>query len=126
MSKHINIRNTTTCLVVENAGGPGSKVITWNCSTIPSNQDNALWMYDSTSGRLITRYNGRNICMGVSEGDMMEGGDVVVWDCNSSLDQRWELRDNGTIRNVNSLLCLNVENGRVTQRDCRNSTRFVW
>lgn len=126
MSKRINIRNSTICLVVENAGGPGSNVITWNCSTIPNNQDNALWMYDSTSGQLKTRYNGRDICMGVREGDMMEGGDVIVWGCNTSMDQKWELRDDGTIRNVNSLLCLNVENNRVTQKDCRNSTRFIW
>jgi hypothetical protein len=127
MYKRINVRNSTTCLVVENDAGPGSSVIGYNCSTVPENQDNTLWLYDNTSKRLKTKYRGREICMGVRESDMIEGGDVIVWDCIDKEDQKWELRRDGTIRNNNSLFCLSLDsNQRAIQRDCKSSTKFTW
>jgi alpha-galactosidase len=57
---------------------------------------------------------------------------VQLWDCNGGTNQQWTLQTNGTIRNNQSGLCLDVNNNQTANGTltllwtCTGATNQQW
>ncbi len=86
------------CLDVNGAtSANGSQMIVWDCHA-NANQQFTL------SGQAL-QVLGR--CLDVPA-NAAAGTRVRIWDCNGGANQQWSLDTNGTVRNVQSGLCLDV------------------
>jgi alpha-galactosidase len=89
------------CLDVNQASSAnGSQMLVWDCHTGANQQY-------TRSGQAL-QVMGK--CLDVPN-NATAGTRVRIWDCNGGANQRWNLNSNGTISNVQSGLCLDVDNG---------------
>jgi poly(3-hydroxybutyrate) depolymerase len=92
------------CLDVNGAGtANGSPMIIWDCHTGANQQ------FTQTDKTL--RVQGK--CL-EAPGNAGSGTRVQIWDCNGNANQQWNLNGNGTISNVQSGLCLDVNSAGTT------------
>jgi poly(3-hydroxybutyrate) depolymerase len=85
------------CLDVNGASSTsGAQMIIWDCHS------NANQQFTQNGQEL--RVLGK--CLDVPAG--AAGTRVRIWDCNASANQQWNVNSNGTISNVQSGLCLDV------------------
>ena len=85
------------CLDVNGASSAsGAQMIIWDCHS------NANQQFTQNGQEL--RVLGK--CLDVPAG--AAGTRVRIWDCNASANQQWNVNSNGTISNVQSGLCLDV------------------
>ncbi|GIJ43591.1 hypothetical protein Val02_04770 [Virgisporangium aliadipatigenens] len=86
------------CLDVNGANSAsGSQMIIWDCHANANQQF-------SQSGRTL-QVMGK--CLDLPA-NPAAGARVQIWDCDGGTDQQWNLNSNGTISNVQSGLCLDV------------------
>jgi Ricin-type beta-trefoil lectin domain len=128
--------NTTMTIYVCN-GGINQQ---WSNETAVTNSD--YWTFNESSRK----------CLAVHNASMAGGATVVQYTCNNGANERWTYSTNNfyirytmqfgsktywttstfQIRNLNSGLCLSVENGATTsgsplvQLDCNNNVSHVW
>lgn len=87
---------TFLCLDAEGGGGPGARVITWDCN----NGANQRWQVGrDNKGRatLVNQANG--LCLDREAVGSM-GAKLIVWYCNNGWNQTFELHSNGYLENT--------------------------
>jgi dienelactone hydrolase len=78
----------------------GTRPQLWDCH----GGTNQRWTY--TSGKQLTVYG--NKCLDASGQGTANGTAVIIWDCNGQANQQWNLNADGTVRGVQSGLCLDA------------------
>nr|WP_221379287.1 ricin-type beta-trefoil lectin domain protein [Actinoplanes polyasparticus] len=90
------------CLDVPNSNtANGTQPVIWDCN----NAGNQRW---TTSGQTLQALGK---CLDSPAG-ATAGAKAQVWDCNGGANQQWTFQSNGTIRNNQSGLCLDVNNNQ--------------
>jgi alpha-galactosidase len=87
------------CLdVPESATANGTQPIIWDCGGAA----NQRWSVDGQTLRALGK------CLDAPPG-ATAGAKAQLWDCNGGANQRWTLGSDGTVRNAQSGLCLDVD-----------------
>ncbi|WP_374272811.1 ricin-type beta-trefoil lectin domain protein [Actinoplanes sp. M2I2] len=90
------------CLDVPNSNTTnGTQPVIWDCN----NAANQRW---ATSGQTLQALGK---CLDSPTG-ATAGTKVQLWDCNGGSNQQWTLQSNGTLRNNQTGLCLDVNNNQ--------------
>ena len=90
------------CLDVPNSNtANGTQPVIWDCN----NAANQKW---TTSGQTLQALGK---CLD-SPTNATAGTKVQLWDCNGGTNQQWTLQTNGTVRNNQTGLCLDVSNNQ--------------
>jgi alpha-galactosidase len=110
------------CLDVPNSNtANGTQPVIWDCN----NAANQRW---TASGQTLQSLGK---CLDSPTG-ATAGTKVQLWDCNGGTNQQWTFQSNGTIRNSQSGLCLDVDrnltaNGTLTlQWTCTGAANQQW
>ncbi len=75
-------------------------------STYPCNPTNGAQKWTMASDSSIR--TAQNYCLDVPYATKKVGTRIWLWRCNGTVAQKWEVRSDGTIRNPNSGLCLEI------------------
>jgi alpha-galactosidase len=110
------------CLDVPNSNtANGTQPVVWDCN----GAGNQRW---TVSGQTLQALGK---CLDAPSG-ATAGAKVQIWDCNGGTNQQWTFQSNGTVRNNQSGLCLDVynnqtANGTVTLLwTCTGAANQVW
>lgn len=99
----------------------GTQPIIWDCHSSANQQ----W---TVSGQTI---RGLGKCLDAAP-NATAGTKAQIWDCHGGTNQQWNLNGNGTISNVQSGLCLDVNGGgssngtQVILWNCHGGSNQVW
>ena len=81
-----------------------------------------------TTFRLRGESSGR--CLDVTGATATNGTQLIVWDCHGGANQQWNVNTSGTVTNVQTGLCLDVNetanNSAATVATCNNSAGQRW
>lgn len=99
----------------------GTGLVIWDCHSAA----NQTWTQDSGTLRSLGKC--LDAPLNATAGDL-----VQLWDCNGGDNQQWTFESNGTIRNVQSGLCLDVDrnllpnNTAVLLWTCTGAANQLW
>ena len=89
------------CLDVNQAStANGAQMLIWDCHSNPNQQFTENGQALQVMGKCLD-----------APANAAAGTRVQIWDCIGGTNQRWTLNSDGTIRNAQSGLCLDVNNG---------------
>jgi alpha-galactosidase len=110
------------CLDVPNSNAAnGTQPVIWDCNSAANQQ----W---TSSGQTLQSLGK---CLD-SPTNAAAGAKVQLWDCNGGTNQQWTLQSNGTVRNNQSGLCLDVNNNQTANGTltllwtCTGATNQQW
>jgi alpha-galactosidase len=110
------------CLDVPNSNAAnGTQPVIWDCNSAANQQ----W---TSSGQTLQSLGK---CLD-SPTNAAAGAKVQLWECNGGTNQQWTLQSNGTVRNNQSGLCLDVNNNQTANGTltllwtCTGATNQQW
>jgi alpha-galactosidase len=110
------------CLDVPNSNtANGTQPVIWDCS----GANNQKW---TVSGQALQSLGK---CLDAPTG-ATAGAKAQLWDCNGGTNQQWTLQSNGTVRNNQTGLCLDVSNNQTANGTltllwtCTGATNQQW
>jgi hypothetical protein len=100
-SRCLDVNNNTTTA--------GTQLQIWDCN----GGANQTWT--RTGAGELTVYDGGNLrCADANGQGTTPGTKVIIWNCNGQTNQQWTVNSDGTIKGVQSGLCLDVVNSGTT------------
>lgn len=119
-SFRLRSESASRCLDVNGANSAnGTQMIVWDCHTNANQQFTRTGQTLQVMGKCLD-----------APPNAAPGTRTQIWDCNGAANQQWNLTDNGTITNVQTGLCLDVNgtanSSAVNVASCTNATNQRW